>query len=477
MFEHIDLSKKMTKGEFKDQYPQLKDDLGWAQRELRDNKVPVMVVFEGWDAARMTEEVNQFLLPLDPRGYKYHSIGRPEGAEIDQPFMWRFWLRIPSQGSMVIFDRSWYSRALLETDRGTMEERMAEIKRFEKVLSDDGTLILKFFLHTSPSKVMKSKNSSEFEACGLIQESNGLSEDYEELLPQWQRLIEATDLPQAPWTIVEAEDDHYSVIKILRTAVERFKHRLDPSHQVDGVSHEMPALSSDRSGVDLSIKVKDSDYEEKLPKYQARMKDVQCTLFRKKKSMIVIFEGRDAAGKGGNIARLAQALNPRTYAVIPVTAPTAEEKARHYLWRFYRDIPLPGHLSIFDRSWYGRVLVERVEGFASEREWRRAYQEINDFEKSLVDNGSVIVKLWLEIDKKTQLERFIQRVEDPKKTWKITAEDWEAREKWDLYTRAADEMLVRTSTTYAPWTIVEANDKNFGRLKTLRTIIDAAKDL
>ena len=213
-------------------------------------------------------------------------------------------------------------------------------------------------------------------------------------------------------------------------------------------------------------------------RYQGKLRGVQCELYRKKKRLVIVFEGRDASGKGGNINRLTQTLNPRTYEVVPTAAPNDVELAHHYLWRFYQRLPLPGHVAIFDRSWYGRVLVERVNGLAAERDWRRAYREINDFERMLVDNDALVVKLWLEVDKETQLKRFIERRDDPTKVWKITQDDWDAREKWDHYTEAIDEMLLRTSTSYAPWTIVESNDKNHSRLKTLKTIIEASeKDL
>jgi len=203
----------------------------------------------------------------------------------------------------------------------------------------------------------------------------------------------------------------------------------------------------------------------------------QAELFEKQRSLVVVFEGRDASGKGGAISRLTTSLNPRTYKVAPIYAPSSLERAHHYLWRFYRALPSRGHVAIFDRSWYGRVLVERVDDLAAEAEWSRAYQEINDLERSLIDDGTIIVKIWLEIDKAAQLKRFLDRVDDPKKSWKITADDWKSRAKWDEYSEAVDEMLLRTSTDLAPWTVVEGNDKNYARLKALRTVLDATKDL
>ncbi len=223
--------------------------------------------------------------------------------------------------------------------------------------------------------------------------------------------------------------------------------------------------------------MKDSEYERSLERLQEKMRKRQEELYEKKRSLIVVFEGRDASGKGGAITRLTNSLNPRTCKVVPIYAPSEIELAHHYMWRFYRALPSRGHIAIFDRSWYGRVLVERVGGLATEAQWKRAYGEINDFERSLVDDGITMVKIWLEIDKDVQLKRFIDRAENPKKAWKITADDWRSRQQWDDYTEAVEEMLARTSTKQAPWTVVEGNDKNFARLKTLRTVLDATDDL
>jgi polyphosphate kinase 2 (PPK2 family) len=213
-------------------------------------------------------------------------------------------------------------------------------------------------------------------------------------------------------------------------------------------------------------------YQKKLFEYEDRIRDIHYLLYKRKLPLIIVYEGWDAAGKGGNIMRLVRHMNPRGYDVVPVGRPDQTELDHHYLWRFYQHFPKAGHVTIFDRSWYGRVLVERVEGFCEEYEWKRAYNEFNEMEQSYVESGGGLVKFWLEISKDEQLRRFKQRQDDPLKQWKITEEDWRNREKWDHYDEAVGEMLARTSTSYAPWTVIESDDKWFARLKTLRTVID-----
>ena len=217
----------------------------------------------------------------------------------------------------------------------------------------------------------------------------------------------------------------------------------------------------------------EEEYDTLLNQYQKRLRELHNELYRKKIPVIIAYEGWDAAGKGGNIKRITEALDPRGYEVHPIASPEPHEKARHYLWRFWNRLPKTGHVAIFDRTWYGRVMVERLEGFCSENDWQRAYVEINEFEKELADWNAVIVKFWVQIDKDTQLARFKERENTPEKRWKITDEDWRNREKWDLYEEAVNEMLQKTNTAYAPWHILESNDKKYARIKALKTVIEA----
>ncbi len=480
MFNMVDLSKKMGKDEHRKLMPNLKVRLGELQRQVHEASLPVMIVFEGWDAASMASTINQLLLPFDPRGFSYYNIGAPDQVEEQMPFMWRFWMRTPWKGRIAIFDRSWYSRAVTEClDQGKCKappkDMIKDINRFEKLLTDDGAVMIKLFLHTSHEEDRKPRwKVSDQEACGLIQEDLDAVKHYRKHLPFVEGMMEKTDHPNAPWVIVEADDPEFAEVKVMQTIIDSLSRSL--------IAHEKPSEGglgttsgpSIRGNLDLDVRVADDEYKERLQKDQAKLRGIQCDLYRKKKRLVVVFEGRDAAGKGGDINRLTQTLNPRTYDVVPTSAPSDMELSHHYLWRFHRRLPLPGHIVIFDRSWYGRVLVERVNELAPEGDWRRAFREINDFERMLVESDAIVVKLWLEVDKKTQLQRFIERVDDPHKVWKISQDDWDAREKWDLYSEAIDEMLLRTSTSYAPWTIVESNDKNHSRLKTLKTIIEAA---
>ena len=214
-------------------------------------------------------------------------------------------------------------------------------------------------------------------------------------------------------------------------------------------------------------------YESELPALQVRLRELHWECFEKRVPAVFLFEGWDAAGKGGAIKRLTQIMDPRGYNVIPIAAPTGEERRYHYLWRFNRQLPKAGHFTVFDRTWYGRVLVERVEGYCPEESWKRAYREINEFEQQLTSFGMVLCKFWLHISKEEQLKRFTERGKDPYRSYKLTDDDWRNREKWPLYEAAVDELLERTSTKTAPWTVVEANDKLWARVKVLRTCVDA----
>jgi polyphosphate:AMP phosphotransferase len=480
MFERVDLSNRMKKEEYRMVAPPLKARLGELQRAAREAGIPILVVFEGWDPVSMAFAINRFLLPLDPRGFTYYHITAPEGPEQHMPFMWRFCMRAPWKGSIAVFDRSWYSRAVTEClDEGKCkalpQDVIGDIVRFEKALVDDGTVIIKIFLHTTKVDHMKpQKRAGAPEACGLVHEDLDSERLYRKNLPLLETMIKGTDLPHAPWLIVEADDPGYAEVKAMKHVIEcmgtALNGRTESRNDLASITGASP-----RAEVDMTVTLPDDQYKEQLGRWQATLREAQCDLYNKKKSLIIVYEGRDASGKGGNINRMTQALNPRTYQVVPTGAPNDMELAHHYLWRFQRRMPMPGHICIFDRSWYGRVLVERVDSLAREDQWQRAYQEINDFERWLVDNGIILVKLWLEVDKEVQLSRFKERMDDPQKTWKITPEDWAAREKWDAYTAAIDEMLERTSTTYAPWTVVASNDKNHARIKTLRAIVAAMK--
>lgn len=471
MLQNLDLSKKLKKGEFAKQLPDLRTQLGELQRRLRRAQIPVIILFEGWEPALMAKVINQLLVPLDPRGFDYHNIGPSSPEESKHSFLWRFWIKTPAKGRITIFDRSWYSSSAARSMDAGMEDiiikDVKEINTFERQLVDSGVMIIKLFLHVQDAD----RTPTDEEVCGLVKDDLELIKRQKKYVPIIDKMITATETPLAPWTIIESADEEFATLKVLKTVVNRMESALEANGTASEGGYckmEYPAIQS----TPAYSKLNSDTYRTKLEKYQQRLKKVQMELYRQKRPLVLVFEGRDAAGKGGNILRITQSLNPRTYQVVPTGAPNDVEISHHYLWRFYLGLPEKGHISIFDRSWYGRVLVERVDKITPEQDWRRAYREINEFEKSMVDDNTILIKMWLEITKEEQLQRFIERVDNPLKNWKISNDDWLAREKWDDYTAAIDEMIVRTSQPYAPWYIIDSNDKQSARLQSQKTILD-----
>jgi polyphosphate:AMP phosphotransferase len=403
--------------------------------------------------------------------------------------MWRFWSRLPAAGILAIFDRSWYGRVLTErveetTSRREWNEAYDDIQQFERQLADDGAVIVKFWLHISKKEQKQrfkqlEENSATAWKVGKQEWKN--HRKYDEWVEAVEEVLERTSTAQAPWTVVESTQGRYARVKVFETVLEAVEHELDRRASAEAVELKpmpVPADSPTRTQtildrVDLSLSLERGQYEEEIARLQERLFHIEHELYIARVPAVVVYEGWDAGGKGGNIRRLTRGLDPRGYEVVPVGPPTTEEKSHHYLWRFWRDVPKAGHITIFDRSWYGRLLVERVEGFCREDEWKRAFREINEFERQLAEYGTVMVKFWLQIDREEQLRRFKAREQSPDKQWKITDDDWRNREKWKQYKTAVVDMLRRTSTTYAPWTILEANCKLHARIKALRTAVDA----
>jgi polyphosphate:AMP phosphotransferase len=487
LLEKIDLDKKLDDKEFSIQMNDLTAKMGQMQRLTREANRPVIIVFEGWDTTCMSRAINDYIRCLDPRGFDLHSIGSPTEQESTMPFMWRFFVRTPEKGRFAIFDRSWYSRTLAERVDGKRYDNvplrdLEEINDFERQLAADHCTIIKFFLHMSKKEHRKRMEKAEKgtgKRCLLTQDGLDHHKEYEKYLPAVQDILAKTDKPNAPWTIIEAEDDKYALVRIisesiaiLKSAVER-KNGNGWAPMPDETRY--PLGTTTLKNVDLSPTMDAEEYKNVLNKLQERLGELQCRLFREKKSLVIAMEGWDAAGKGGSILRLTDNLDPRGYRVVPISAPNDVELGHHYLWRFYMKFPEAGHVAIFDRTWYGRVLVERVENITQPADWRRAYTEINQTEEMMTDAGVIMVKIWLQIDKETQLKRFQEREADDLKKWKITPDDWRNREKWDQYELAVDEMLMRTSTKKAPWTVVESNDKYYSRIKVLRTVIEAVE--
>jgi polyphosphate:AMP phosphotransferase len=481
MLEKLDLTSKLSRDEYSRKLKLIWSELGFLQREIKEKAIPVLILFEGWEAAGKGTAINSLILPLDPRGFKVFTMAKTSEEELLRPYLWRFWKRLPSNGRLAIFDRSWYK--LLIDEGGPSDDReislnLNTLNSFEKLLTDSGTTIVKFFLHIDrqeQKKRLKRLSEDPATAWRVSDKDFKQNKNYEEVRAKTERILQASDTPCAPWYLIPATDRRFAAIQIMETVRNSLKKALEREAVAFSPVGKWSASSSILNSLDLSKKISKSNYSKRLVKAQDELREYQYTLYKKRRSMVVVFEGVDAAGKGGSIRRITERLDPRGYEVIPIGAPNDTEKAHHYLWRFWVNMPKDGHLAIFDRSWYGRVLVERVEGFASEHEWSRAFREINDMEEQLHNHGVIIAKFWLHIDQDEQLQRFKAREDNEHKNWKITPEDWRNREKWELYKPAIEEMLIRTGTTYAPWTIVESNDKRYSRVKVLETLTELLK--
>jgi polyphosphate:AMP phosphotransferase len=491
MLETYDLTKTADEESYEKTLASYKERLGILQRTLRDQNVPTIIVIEGWNAAGITESIGEIIQALDPRGFALHSIRKPADEERARTFLWRFWLRTPPRGKIALFARSWYSRAVTyEMQHRTSEKspawRIRQINTFERQLSDDGTLILKFFLHITKEEQKRRLEERERNPLTAWLVTPGIwniHHHYEETLPIIDRFLAGTDTDSAPWTIVEATDQNYAILKIYTTILKALEKKADAkkNSKQKKVKHKEPSLPKKnpvkrRSSAHTGYSKEECQQE--LSLLQIEMLELHSLLHKRKIPLIIAYEGWDAAGKGGNITRLTRYMNPLGYYVVPVSAPTGYDKQYHFLRRFVRHFPRGGDIAIFDRSWYGRVLVERVENYCSEAEWQRAYGEINEMEEDFIhSSGGGIVKFWLEISREEQLQRFEQRASDPLKVYKITDEDWRNRGKWDQYDKAVDDMLARTSTEIAPWTVIESNEKWYARVKALKTVISTAKNL
>ncbi len=489
MLELIELDKKLSKDEYKEIFPDLEIRMGECQRAARAAGVPVIIVFEGWDAAGKGSVINRLTQALDPRGFKVNPISAPNEEQRLRPWMWRFWEDLPPAGSFGIFDRSWYGRVLTErveglTPREEWERGYQDITEFERQLADEGAVIVKFWLHISKHEQKKRFEKMEAQPSTAWKVGKGewkRHKDYDKWLAAVEDMLERTGTAYAPWTVVESMQGRYRRVKVFETVLDAVQKELQrrkdaPPRKPKPMAKPKPSPDDGQTildRVDLTLSLDREEYDEQRKALQKRLFDLEHELYVARIPVVIAYEGWDAGGKGGNIKRLTRGLDPRGYEVVPIAAPNDVEKAHHYLWRFWRNVPKAGHITIFDRTWYGRVLVERVEGFCTEEEWRRAYREINEFERQLTDFGTVLVKFWLQIDQEEQLRRFKEREVTPYKEWKITPEDWRNREKWNRYRVAVIDMLQRTSTASAPWTILEANCKLYARVKALRTVADA----
>jgi len=482
MFEAVELHKKIGKKEFDEEVQTLRSELLKTQYALKDTDASVIVIVSGVEGAGKSEVVNRINEWLDSRWIRNYAFWDVSDEERLRPDQWRFWRAMPPRGSMAVMFGSWYtqpviSHALGKSDESQLDVAMSHIEQLERMLTDDGHLIIKLWFHLS--KKAQNDRIKEKEKYRLTKLAKRFAKSYDAFAATSARAIRLTDTGNAPWHLIDAEDKRYRDLKMGKVLLQSLQEHMAKRIAAGGKKRKEAKLDAPVSGKTVFDKVNpdqtitDKDYRKQLKKYQERLHRLSWKAHNARRSLVAVFEGWDAAGKGGAIRRVTAALDARLYGVISVAAPTDEERARHYLWRFWRYLPRDGYISLYDRSWYGRVLVERVEGFAGVDEWMRAYQEINDFEEHLTRHGTILHKFWVHISPEEQLRRFKEREVTPWKQHKITEEDWRNRQKWNDYALAVTDMIARTSTTFAPWTLVPGNDKRVSRVTIVKTLCDS----
>lgn len=487
MFESAELGHKVSKAEFDEAVPGLRAELLEAQYQMMDlGKFAVVVLVNGMNAAGKGETVNLLNEWMDPRHIQTHALDRPAQEELERPPLWRFWIRLPPKGRMGILFGNWYSepmaaRVARRGRKADLDQELAAINRFEAMLAREDVLLVKLWFHVTKKTQRRRLEALEGDPqtrWRVTREDWDALKHYDRIRDVAAHALRFTSTSEAPWLIVDGSDERFRALSVGRTLLAALQRRLElargPWQPRRAGAPPAPA-DPDRnllSALTLAQPMSDKTYVTELLAQQGRLARLTRSAAFAGRSLVVVFEGMDAAGKGGAIRRITAALDARQYHIVPVAAPTDEERAQPYLWRFWRHLPRHGKVMLFDRSWYGRVLVERVEGLCAEADWMRAYTEINDFEDQMTAAGAVVVKFWLAVSLDEQLARFQERESEPHKRFKITPEDWRNRDRWPDYARAVCDMVDRTSTEIAPWTLVEADNKNFARVKILKTLAD-----
>ena len=561
MLETVDFSlEDLPKDAYKRRHDQLTDRLVVLQQEARNKGVGLVVLFEGWNGAGKGSRISDLMYHLDARATSVHVTenldveaarsfaGTDQGVTGFFPVMQEFWKALGPRGDITFYDRGWYTAAMqqvlynlfgtLSLPKGlsrdhvlaTLGERRLQaaqayvdsIADFERQLSDDGYVVVKFFVHVTKEAQRKRLTRLRRDPATAWRVSDGKMAtigEYEEAYRLYDNLLEGSDFSYAPWHLINGEDRRLKITETLVDALDKALHaKKDPAALAAavkaqansaGAAEEVPlegrspeqqlavaqaaaeqaaaqAAHAPRASrfrivdrvpsldqIDHGLVLDHEEYKDRLKKQQKRLNKLEMEMYQARVPLVLMFEGWDAAGKGGAIKRVAQALDARAYTIFPSPAPTKPELAPPHLWRYWTRLPKAGHVGIYDRSWYGRVLVERVEGFATDAQWARAYDEINEFEQELVRWGAVLLKFWVDVSQEEQLARFRARQEDPAKQWKITDEDWRNRDKYPQYKSAVEDMFRLTSTPFAPWIVLESDDKRFARVKALEVINDA----
>jgi len=482
MLQDFEKYKPEDKDTLNTEIKELRARLIATQQLLREKKLPVLVLIEGWAAAGKGSLIKEIIREIDPRFYNVVSPAVIPESESRYPFLYPYASAIPENGKLIFLDSGWMENVVrkqlrLEISKEEYKRRVRAVNEFERQLRDGGYLVLKIFLHIDKKE--------QFERLNALTESADTEwrvtpddlwqhREYKQFMKAYDDFMEKTD-ETVKWHILDGTKKKAAVRDAMKLLVEKIDKALEKGRYTgEPFEEEFPLLKMPKlSEVDLSPTIEEEEYKKELKKLQKRLSELHNIIYRKKIPVILCYEGWDAAGKGGNIRRVAYPLDPRGFDVHPIASPEPHELNRQYLWRFWTRLPRTGHICIFDRTWYGRVMVERLEGFCSEKDWKRAYNEINEFERQLTDWGAVLLKFWIHIDQDTQLARFTERQNTPEKQWKITEEDWRNREKWPQYETAVDEMLQKTSTENAPWFIIESNDKHYARIKALQIIVEA----
>lgn len=458
-----------------------KIDLSKKQMLLKEKKLPVIVLFEGWGTSGIGTTLGKVIQNMDPRFYDVETMSKITDEEKRKPFLYRHFLRIPENGKITFYEHGWMNEVCeqylhKDISQDEYQKRIESINKFERTLVDNGYIVVKFFFHISQQeqkKRMKKLMKNEDTSWRISENDIWQNKHYEKCLDVYDDYLNQTNPSYAPWYVIDATNKKLVQLQVLETLMtliqERLDHEKEDAPLIDNVFELRDEIHF--NDIDLSVSISEEEYRNELKKCRKKLKKLHNILYRKKIPVIIAYEGWDAAGKGGNIKRVTSGLDPRGYTVYPIAAPDKGELNRHYLWRFYKRLPKDGHIAIFDRTWYGRVMVERLEGLCSQNDWQRAFNEMNEFEKELYDWGAIVVKFWVQIDNQTQLERFTERQNTPEKQWKITDEDWRNREKWDLYEGAITEMLHKTNTTFAPWYVLESVDKKYARIKAMKILI------
>ena len=474
--------EKKEDRDLREEVKALRAELAGQQMQLRDKGLPVIVLVEGWAAAGKGSLIRELISELDPRFYQVVSpVVGPE-KEDRYPFLYPYAKDIPENGKLVFYDSGWMEcvvRRYLrrEITAAQYKERVRSVMEFERQLRDGGYILVKLFLQIDKEeqeKRLRSLREDYATSWRVTEEDLWQHREYKRFREAYEDFMEAAG-KAAPWHVLDGSKRRSAARDALKLVTKAISEGLEKGRYVgEPFKEDFPLVKMPRlRDVDLSPALTEEEYEKELKPLQKRLGELHNVIYRKRIPVVLCYEGWDAAGKGGNIRRIARNLDPRGFDVIPIASPEPHELNRQYLWRFWTQLPRTGHIAIFDRTWYGRVMVERLEGFCGEKDWKRAYNEINEFERQLAEWGAVVLKFWIQIDQDTQLQRFTDRQNTPEKQWKLTEEDWRNREKWPLYEEAVDDMLEKTSTENAPWYIIESNDKKYARIKTLKLTIRA----